>query len=471
MRVERPVVDVDALDLSGYAGGPIRGGERRAALRPENAAYVLFTSGSTGRPKGVVVSHGAVVNQLRWMQSRFELNASDSVLLKTPVTFDASVWELLLPLVTGSRMVIASTDGHRDPEYLARMLTESGITVAQFVPTVLDAVLDEIDGTAPASVRLVFAGGEALAASTAERVRTVLGAEVHNLYGPTEVTVQATHRSADAVDGVYVPIGGPVWNTAALVLDERLRPVPVGVVGELYLSGVQVARGYARRAGLSAERFVANPFGGSGERLYRTGDLVRWTRGGELEYVGRNDLQVKVRGQRIELGEIEAVLRTQSGVAAGVVAVVSDQLVGYVVPSGDLDVRAVRSAMGEVLPGYMVPSQVVVLEALPLLPNGKLDRRALPDPVVEEREFRNPITDLEQAVAAVFAEVLGVEQVGLDDDFFALGGNSLVATRVVARLGEALGTRVPLRSLFDAPSWNSSLRWSLGRSVLAMPFR
>ncbi len=195
---ERTTIVVDTDASSEFDDRPLSADERLGVLRPDNAAYVLFTSGSTGRPKGVTVSHGAVVNQLRWMQSRFELNASDSVLLKTPVTFDASVWELLLPLVTGSRMVIASADGHRDPAYLARMLTESGVTVAQFVPTVLDAVLDEIDGASPSSVRLVFAGGEALAASTAERVRTVLGAEVHNLYGPTEVTVQATHRSADA---------------------------------------------------------------------------------------------------------------------------------------------------------------------------------------------------------------------------------------------------------------------------------
>ncbi|WP_016695906.1 non-ribosomal peptide synthetase, partial [Rhodococcus rhodochrous] len=452
-RWDRPVVALDVLDLSEYASGPIENSERRAPLRPGNTAYVLFTSGSTGRPKGVTVSHGAVVNQLLWMQDRFALTASDVVLLKTPATFDASVWELLWPFISGAQMVIASAGGHRDPAYLADVMTDAGITVAQFVPTVLDAVLDEIDdSSSSSSVRLAFAGGEALAAATAERVRTLLGAEVHNLYGPTEVTVQATHRSADTVDGSYVPIGRPVWNTDAWVLDTRLTPVPVGVVGELYLSGAQLARGYAARPELTAERFVANPFGRAGERLYRTGDLVRWTRDGELEYVGRNDLQVKVRGQRIELGEIEAVLRAQSGLAAGAVAVVSDRLIGYVVPTGTPDIQSLRASLGESLPAYMVPSQFVVLEALPLLPNGKLDRRALPEPVAEERAFRVPSSSVEQAVAAVFAEVLGVERVGLDDDFFSIGGNSLIATRVVARLGEALGTRVPLRNLFDAPA-------------------
>ncbi|MGN0124977.1 MAG: amino acid adenylation domain-containing protein, partial [Rhodococcus sp. (in: high G+C Gram-positive bacteria)] len=450
-RTDREVVVVDTVDLSGFGSEPLAGDERRGELRPENVAYVLFTSGSTGRPKGVAVTHAAVVNQLAWMQEQFDVGPSDVVLLKTPATFDASVWEFMLPLISGARLVIASHDGHRDPAYLARALVDFDITIAQFVPTVLDAVLDESTVPTPA-LRAVFAGGEALSSATAQRARSKFGADVHNLYGPTEVTIQATHREVNADDGLVVPIGTPVWNTHARVLDARLRPVPVGVMGELYLSGIQVARGYEGRAGLTAERFVADPAGGTGERLYRTGDLVRWNRGGELEYVGRNDSQVKLRGQRIEIGEIEAVLRGMDRIAAAAVDVRSDQLVGYIVPAGDVDATQLRGAVGEVLPSYMVPTQFVVLDSLPLNASGKLDRKALPAPELEDREFRAPVTETQRAVASVFADVLGVEQVGLDDDFFALGGNSLVATQVVSRLGAALDARVPLRSLFDAPT-------------------
>ncbi len=383
------------------------------------------------------------------MQSQFGIGASDSVFLKTPATFDASVWELLLPFMSGARMVVATADGHRDPVYLAGVLASGEVSVAQFVPSVLDAVLDEL-GDSTDALRLVFAGGEALSSATTERARRSLGAQVHNLYGPTEVTMQATHRVADEVAGPRVSIGTAVWNTDAWVLDVRMQPVPVGVVGELYLSGAQLARGYAGRAQLTAERFVANPFGVAGERMYRTGDLVRWNRAGELEYVGRNDQQVKLRGQRVELGEIEAVLRGSEGVVAGAVAVWSDQLVGYVVPAGETDVSGLRAAMSRVLPGYMVPSHFVTLESLPFNASGKVDRKALPEPVFEAHEFRAPVTAAEHAVASVFAEVLGVERVGLDDDFFALGGNSLIATRIVARIGEALDTQVLVRALFEA---------------------
>nr|WP_238072229.1 non-ribosomal peptide synthetase [Rhodococcus zopfii] len=444
----RTVVNIDALDVSGYASDSIRADERHAALRPQNAAYVLFTSGSTGRPKGVAVSHEAVVNQLSWMQAEYLLNASDVVLLKTPATFDASVWELLWPFASGAQMAIAEPDGHRDPAYLARALVDMGVTVAQFVPTVLDAVLDLVDEPTPA-LRLVFAGGEALPVSTALRARTWFDAQVHNLYGPTEVTMQATHRhGGEAVAGSHVPIGAPVWNTDGWVLDARMRPVPVGVVGELYLSGNQLARGYAAQPRLTAERFVANPFGGAGQRMYRTGDLARWNRNGELEYAGRIDEQVKLRGQRIELGEIESVLREFDSVAAGAVAVRSDRLVGYVVPDGEVSTSVLRAAMGAVLPSFMVPSSFVMLDALPLNASGKLDRKALPDPVFEVREFRPPVNGVEQAVAAVFEDVLGIERVGLDDDFFALGGNSLVATQVTARLRAELNSEVPLQLLF-----------------------
>ncbi|NMD93864.1 amino acid adenylation domain-containing protein [Rhodococcus sp. BL-253-APC-6A1W] len=446
---DRTVFDIGTFDATGVPDGPISDAERRGPLRPDNTAYVLFTSGSTGRPKGVAVSHASAVNQLDWLQEEFGADAADTVLLKTPLTFDASVWELFWPLHSGARMVVAAPDGHRDPQYLARALVDFEVSVAQFVPVVLDAVLDVLEEPTP-SLRLVFAGGEALSGATADRARRMLGCGVHNLYGPTETTMQATHRRSDPDSGGgRVPIGTPVRNTGALVLDTRLHPVPVGVVGELYLSGVQLARGYAGRAHLTADRFVANPFDGAGTRMYRTGDLVRWNAHHELEYVGRNDMQVKLRGQRIELGEIDSVLRAHEDVAAGVVVAWPEQLVGYVVPTGELDTQRLREALGRVLPSYMVPAQFVVLDALPTTPNGKVDRKALRQPEVRAREFRRPSGDTERAVADAFSDILGVAQVGADDDFFALGGTSLVATRLVAQLRDALGVAVPLPSLFS----------------------
>ncbi|WP_407445612.1 non-ribosomal peptide synthase/polyketide synthase [Rhodococcus sp. (in: high G+C Gram-positive bacteria)] len=446
---DRTVVDIGTFDASGVPDGPVSDAERRGPLRPDNTAYVLFTSGSTGRPKGVAVSHASAVNQLDWLQEEFGAEAADTILLKTPLTFDASVWELFWPLHSGARMVVAAPDGHRDPQYLARALVDFEVSVAQFVPVVLDAVLDVLEEPTP-SLRLVFAGGEALSGATADRALRMLGCRVHNLYGPTETTMQATHRRSDPdSDGGRVPIGTPVRNTGALVLDTRLHPVPVGVVGELYLSGVQLARGYAGRAHLTADRFVANPFDGAGKRMYRTGDLVRWNANRELEYVGRNDMQVKLRGQRIELGEIDSVLRAHEGILAGVVVAWPEQLVGYVVPTGELDTQRLREAMGRVLPSYMVPAQFVVLDALPTTPNGKVDRKALQQPEVRAREFRRPSGGAERAVADAFSGVLGVAQVGADDDFFALGGTSLVATRLVAQLRDALGVAVPLQWLFS----------------------
>ncbi|MGV5049105.1 amino acid adenylation domain-containing protein [Rhodococcus pyridinivorans] len=445
-----PVVAIDELDVSGYSAGVISDVERLAVLRPENTAYVIYTSGSTGRPKGVALPHAATVNQLLWAQDRYPLGTDDVVLLKTPFTFDVSVWELFWTLQTGARLVVAEPDGHRDPEYLARVIGEQQVTTVHFVPSMLAAFLSATVDSVWSSLRRVFVAGEALPMELVRRFAAVAGdTELHNWYGPAEVEV-VTAWAADP-DAAVAPIGSPVWNTRTLVLDGRLNPVPVGVAGELYLAGAQVARGYLGRTDLTAERFVANPFA-SGERMYRTGDLVRWTSSGELEYLGRTDFQVKLRGQRIELGEIEAALQTVPGVGQAVVVLhsdpqVGDRLVGYVagiVAPGDV-IDAVRS----VLPSYMVPSQVVVLDELPLNASGKLDRRALPEPVFEVVEFRAPVTPVEQTVAAVFGEVLGLERVGLDDDFFALGGNSLSATQVVSRIGAALDTPIPVRVLFE----------------------
>ncbi|WP_240952953.1 non-ribosomal peptide synthetase, partial [Rhodococcus sp. IC4_135] len=456
---EFDVVLIDELDVSGFSDAPVLDVDRVAPLRGSNAAYVIFTSGSTGKPKGVAVSHAAIVNQMAWMQGRYVLTGSDVYLQKTATTFDVSLWGFFLPLAVGARLVVATHDGHRDPGYLASVIADQGVTVTDFVPTMLSVFAGEVSASQLVSLRDVFVIGEALPAQTVRDFGVVSGARVHNLYGPTEAAVSITFADVTgAVDGGVVSIGVPQWNSQVFVLDSRLRPVPVGVAGELYLAGDQLARGYVSRPDLSADRFVANPFGGAGARMYRTGDLVRWGVSGELEYIGRTDFQVKFRGQRIELGEIESALVADVSVSVSSVAVVStvtgDQLVGYVVPASGavVDTAALVDSLGAVLPSYMVPSQIMVLDAFPLNASGKLDRKLLPEPVFEVAVFRAPVTAVEEIVASVFAEVLGVDRVGLDDDFFALGGNSLIATRVAARLGQALDAQVPVRVLFEASS-------------------
>ncbi|MFD6895223.1 amino acid adenylation domain-containing protein, partial [Rhodococcus sp. NPDC060086] len=445
-----PMLDVTSVDAS-HTTSPISDVDRLTPLRPDHTAYVVFTSGSTGRPKGVAVTHRALNTQLDWMRHTLGLTGDDVVLWKTPVTFDASVWELFLPMRIGARLVVADPDGHADPAYLASVIAAEQVTIAQFVPSVLDPVLDEDPGP---SLQHVFSGGEPLRVATAERVCDVLGAQIHNLYGPTETTIQVTHRSGTSGTGQSIPIGTPVAETTLLVLDARLRPVPVGVRGELYVAGAQLARGYENATGQTASRFVADPYSTSGTRMYRTGDVVRWTPAGELEYLGRSDHQIKLRGLRIEIGEIESVLQAMDTVAAAAVAVVSDRLVGYVVPADGtlVDLDSVRDAASDQLPSYMIPDVVVLLEAMPLNTSGKLDRRALPEPVFETREFRAPTRATQETVAQVFADVLGIEQVGLDDDFFSLGGNSLVATRVASRLGAAVDAQIPVRLLFESPT-------------------
>ncbi|WP_425299552.1 amino acid adenylation domain-containing protein [Nocardia cyriacigeorgica] len=454
-------VVLDELDLSGYAATPVTDAERLSPLRPQHPAYVIFTSGSTGRPKGVAVPHAAVVNQIRWITGEYGIGADDVVLFKTPATFDVSVWELFGPLSTGGRMVIASPDGHRDPQYLAEVIAAQRVTMTSFVPSMLTVFAGSVAAAELTSLRLLFVAGEAFTSDAVEAIRRVSTAELHNLYGPTEFTVHATAAPVAAeVDGA-VPIGLPVWNAQAYILDARLHPVVPGAAGELYLAGDQLARGYVGRADLTADRFVANPFG-TGTRMYRTGDLVTRGADGAITYLGRTDFQVKLRGLRIELGEIENALTAHESVAQSVAVVRSDArtgdlLVAYVVPAGgaSVDLDALRTHLSGRLPSYMVPAAIVVLDAMPLNPNGKLDRRALPEPEFEAREFRAPSTPVEEIVANTFAEVLGLpgeRQVGLDDDFFDLGGNSLIATQVVARLGAALDTRVPVRTLFEAPS-------------------
>jgi amino acid adenylation domain-containing protein len=461
-----PALILDGLDTGGYDSSPVTDADRRAPVRPANTAYVIFTSGSTGRPKGVAVPHSAIVNQVTWWLAQYRLDADDVYLQKTATTFDVSLWGYFLPLAVGARLVIATPDGHRDVEYLARVIAEQRVTMTDFVPSMLSMFAAHTAAGSIPSLEHVFALGEALPPETVGAMQAISDAAVHNVYGPTEAAVTVTYWQATGTESAGVPIGVPEWNTRVYVLDSRLRPVPAGVVGELYLAGDQLARGYVTRPDLSADRFVASPFD-AGRRMYRTGDLVRWRRAETLvdgrpeirpalEYLGRTDFQVKFRGQRIELGEIESALLAQPVVSQAVVTVAAselgEQLVAYVVPAPGEQIvsAALREALRGVLPVYMVPAAVVVLETFPLNTSGKLDRKALPEPVFEAREFRAPSTPVEEIVAGVFAEVLGIERVGAEDDFFALGGNSLIATQVTARLGAALDTQVPVRVLFEA---------------------
>ncbi|AZG48356.1 non-ribosomal peptide synthetase [Gordonia insulae] len=425
------------------------------------AAYVLFTSGSTGTPKGVQVSHAAVLNRLAWMQDNYPLAAGDKVLYKTPFTFDVSGWELLWPLAHGARMVIARPDGHRDPEYLLDLITRREVNVLHFVPSMLDVYTEVLQNDGhetllPPTVRRVFTSGEALPRLLADRVLDGSSAELVNLYGPTEAAIDVTEHRVIADDGP-VPIGRPVANTDVYVLDTRLQPVPTGVAGELYLAGCQLADGYVGRSDLTSDRFVANPLSGNGSRMYRTGDLVRWSADGDLQYLGRTDFQVKIRGQRIEPGEIESVLDSMPGVDATAVVPRTDLAAGPVLVAylrsddGSVSPAAALSWCRRHLPSHMVPSAAVLLDQFPINATGKLDRKQLPAPDLRPVVgYEPPRTPVEQTLASLIGELLSVERVGLRDNIFALGGDSLMAARLVSRARVEHNVRVDLTDVFTS---------------------
>ncbi|MET7768766.1 amino acid adenylation domain-containing protein [Nocardia sp. NPDC005366] len=451
-----PVVRLDELDLSAVDDAPITDRDRVAPLLAAHTAYVIFTSGSTGRPKGVAVSHGAIVNQLLWKTAEFGLGTDDAMLLKTAVTFDVSVWEFWSSAVCGGRLVIAAPGGQRDPVYLNDLMAREEVTTLHAVPSMLDALTGD---RLPDSLRRVLAAGEALPPALARRFAAAAPkAALFNLFGPTEAAVIVTSHRVGDLDRASVPIGRPVWNSRIYVLDRRLLPVPAGVSGELYLAGAQVARGYFGRPGLTADRFVADPFR-PGERMYRTGDLAAWSADGELDYRGRTDFQVKIRGYRIELGEIDAVLTAHADVDIAVTvgrenAAGATVLVSYVVAARDRKIDADRLSewAARTLPSHMVPTAIMVLDEFPLTAAGKLDRAALPEPELRTRAYRAPVTGLETTVCEIFADVLGLDRVGLDDNFFELGGNSLIATDLTARLGKAVAETVRVMWVFTAPT-------------------
>ncbi|WP_053147486.1 non-ribosomal peptide synthetase [Pseudomonas sp. Pf153] len=443
------LLDQPAGWLDGYSEG-----RPEVAVDPLNLAYVIYTSGSTGRPKGAGNSHAALVNRLCWMQQAYGLDGSDAVLQKTPFSFDVSVWEFFWPLMTGARLVMAAPGAHRDPLQLIETINRYGISTLHFVPSMLQAFIHEPGVEACAGLKRIVCSGEALPLDAQHQVFAKLpDVGLYNLYGPTEAAIDVTHWTCVDEGASIVPIGQPIANLRTHVLDAQLKPVPWGVSGELYLGGAGLARGYHRRAALTAERFVPCPFQ-AGERLYRTGDRVRQRAYGVIEYLGRLDHQVKLRGLRIELGEIETRLAQHPLVREAVVLVQDGKhLVGYLVLENpeppeqwQQDVKA--WLLGS-LPEYMVPTYLMPLDRLPVTANGKLDRKALPQPdAAPQQVFVAPQDALQIALAEIWRDVLGLERVGLEDNFFELGGDSIISIQVVSRARQ-LGIHINPRDLFQ----------------------
>jgi amino acid adenylation domain-containing protein len=437
-------------------------------VKPENLAYVIYTSGSTGTPKGVMNTHQGLSNRLLWMQDAYQLNASDRVLQKTPFTFDVSIWEFFWPLLTGARLVLAKVGGHQDSSYLVELIAEEKITTLHFVPSMLRLFLEEPGLEKCHSLKSVICSGEALAFDLQERFFARLNAELHNLYGPTEAAIDVTFWNCrrKCSQGI-VPIGRPIANTQIYILDKQLQPVPIGIAGELHIGGVGLARGYLNRPELTDEKFISNPFSPDPKvRLYKTGDLARYHPDGTIEFLGRIDHQVKIRGFRIELGEIEAILVQHPAVREVLVLAREEkpddkQLVAYIVVHQEQTptTSELRNYLKGQLPEYMVPAVFMVLDTMPLLPNGKVDRRALPIPEglrpTLTTTYQPPQSQIEQAIAKIWQEALHLDKVGIHDNFFDLGGHSLLMVQVAKKLSEILQQNVLLVTLFQNPTIDS----------------
>ncbi|MEX5528336.1 syringomycin E biosynthesis non-ribosomal peptide synthetase SyrE, partial [Pseudomonas syringae] len=465
--LDLPVLVLDSHDDSAQlARQPTGNPDAKAlGLQPNHLAYVLYTSGSTGTPKGVMNEHLGVVNRLLWARDAYQVNSQDRVLQKTPFGFDVSVWEFFLPLLAGAELVMARPGGHQDPEYLAQVMSDTGITLLHFVPSMLDVFLEHRSNRDFPQLRRVLCSGEALPRALQRRFEQHLkGVELHNLYGPTEAAIDVTAWECRPTDpGESVPIGRPIANIQMHVLDALGQLQPMGVAGELHIGGIGVARGYLNQPQLSAERFIADPFSSDPQaRLYKTGDMGRWLANGALEYLGRNDFQVKIRGLRIEIGEIEAALAKHPAVHEAVVTAREDvpgdkRLVAYytlIAEHASVDINSLRGWLQEQLPAYMVPMAYVLLDSMPLTPNGKLDRKALPAPdgdALISRGYEAPQGEIEEQIAVIWQDLLGVEQVGRHDHFFELGGHSLLAVSLIDRLRKQ-GLNLNVNTVFTAPS-------------------
>jgi amino acid adenylation domain-containing protein len=461
---DRPALVLVDRDLDAIAQRPET--EPAVPIEPQNLAYCIYTSGSTGEPKGVLIQHRSLANQLAWLSATHPMDATDAVLQKTPLSFDASVWEIFAPLCTGSRLVMARPGGHRDAAYLWSAVVENQITVLQLVPSMLRAYIEESRGREirPARLRL-FCGGESLSASLCKQAHEELGPlSLHNLYGPTETCIQSIATERPPQDQTRIDtIGRPIFNTTVYILDEILDPVPVGVSGELYIAGEGLARGYLNRPDLTARKFIPNPFGEPGSRMYSTGDLARYREGGTIEFLGRNDDQVKVRGFRIELGEIESALRTCPGVREAAVVAREDvmgekRLVAYVSVryGASVSIADLRSWLRRTLPEYMVPASWELLDALPLTPSGKLDRKMLPPPRQPSESDATQPTSAADDDNETVAELLRIMQslhpadFSAASDFLDLGFDSLTLMRLVARCRTRFGVPLTLMEAIDS---------------------
>ncbi|NLG45730.1 non-ribosomal peptide synthetase [Gordonia sp. (in: high G+C Gram-positive bacteria)] len=450
----RPVLVLDADAVARLRDAPEAATAELTGPTPSSLAYIIYTSGSTGTPKGVAVDHRAIAEHLRGFGAASVVGPDDRLVQTSSVSFDASMFEIFATLTVGATLVVPKRGALTDIKYLADLLVREQVTVMHMVPSMLSTLLLIPEVKQWTTLRTVPVGGEALPGEVADAFTTAFTADLSNNYGPTEAVVAATHHRVDGPrGGAVVPIGTPNPGVTAHLLDAGLQPVPDGVVGELYLGGRQLARGYLRRSALTAARFVADPFT-PGQRLYRTGDLARRGADGELRFVGRSDDQIKVRGFRIEPGEIESVLTGHTTVQRALVIVSDDRLLGYVIPENGsvVDPEAIRTRAAELLPAHMVPDAVVVIDEVPLTVHGKLDRTALPVPLPEVAEFVAPSTPTEIRVAAVFAELFADRTIGAEDSFFDLGGHSLLAARLVTALTAEFGLDVDVRAPFDAPT-------------------
>lgn len=442
---------------------PSIGQATMSLFRSEHTAYILFTSGATGQPKGVMVGQTAIVNRILWMQASYPLTTEDVVILKTPCSFDVSVWEFWWPFIAGAKLVMAEPEAHRNPLALYRLFNDYGVTTAHFVPSMLSEFircLEMVGSECCGSLKRVFCSGEGLPTALCRRWEQLVGTPLYHLYGLTEAAIDVAHYNAYGVDlarvkGDKMHIGYPIWNIGLRILDSELQPVPFGVAGDLYISGVQLAKGYLNQPELAASRFIADPVD-LGKRIYRTNDIARWLESGAIEYIGRRDFQLKIRGQNIEFGEIEAVLLAQPDIAQAVVHACilnqdaqfegdQRQLVGYVVASSGqrLNTQQLQQRLCEQLPSYMIPVAIMQLDSLPLSNSGKLDRQLLPLPqLMESEKGRIPVTAMELLIAEAFSQLLGCEIHTVQADFFALGGDSLLAIRLAAQLSQSLGRQI-----------------------------
>jgi amino acid adenylation domain-containing protein len=450
-------------DLAKLSTAEIIDRDRLAPLLPHHLAYVIYTSGTTGKPKGVANTHEAIVNCLGWMRETIGIGPGDRVLQRVDYTFDVSIWDFFLPLISGGALIIARPGGHRDSSYVASVVQADAITLLFFVPTMLLDFLQDENAHLCTSIRNVVAIGEALSGQLQAKFHATLPhATLWNSYGPTEAAVGVTLWRCRREDGDRPPpIGEPCWNSQLYVLDPDLRPVPAGVSGELFIAGLPLARGYHGQPALTAEKFLACPFGPEGARMYRTGDVVQRRSDGEINFLGRVDSQIKFNGIRIEPGDIEAAISALPGIARSVVIARTlpqgARLIGYLVMkpgSPPPEPGEIRTALSVTLPGYMIPSFFVFLDQLPLAPSGKLDARALPDPDQEQASvaYRAPTNVLEALLATVFGELTNSPHVGVDHSFFELGGTSLTAMRLAARLKGETGLVLPMHALVDNPT-------------------